>query len=125
MFRFCAFLLLLSALIVPRVAWGAHEAGHGASIASTEAHVHHDGHTHLEASHDNHSDSDESAADSEAPGLAHDHLAAEVLSAMADVGHGYVGQSDIYKRSLLSPDRRSADAPGTPTSSLLRPPRAA
>ena len=125
MFRFFAFVLLFSALIVPRIAWGAHEAGHGAGIASSEAHVHHDCHTHLAASHGHHGDADESVAESEAPSLVHDHLAVDILSAMADAGHGYVGQADVYMRLSLSPERRRVEPPRTPTSSLLRPPRTA
>ena len=118
-----AFLLLLAcALFVPRVAWGAHEAGHDQPVGPEVEHVHHGDHLHqvsadLRADHEAH--------DERNGGLVHDHLPADVLSAMADFGADEHAESlaAFTERHLI--DRRRFGDPTASPDSLLRPPREA
>jgi len=45
-FRILALVLLVSALVVPRAAWGAHLSGHDDLSSVTAVHSHHDDHAH-------------------------------------------------------------------------------
>lgn len=118
-FRIFALVLLVSALIVPRAAWGAHLSGHEDLSSIGAVHSHHDDHAH------EHSAADEDAAEQDdAPGdLTHDHKPAfavggdiplpEVSPINAVIGvRSAEGLTELHLRVLSRPD------------SLLRPPRA-
>lgn len=118
------FLALLCALIIPRVAWGAHMSGHDQSLPASVSHVHHDDHTHIAA------DSDEKGSQEDGKmerhgGLAHNHLPADVLSMMGDGNADTYNTGWFYGGSSYSLDRRSERPPAQAPKSLLRPPRTA
>lgn len=115
--------MLICALIVPRVAWGAHEAGHDQPAAAPIEHVHHGDHSH-EVVGD--AEEDGTAHDDEQDGgLVHDHLPAEVLSAIANVDNGIGADAPPIFASLPQPDLSGSGSPAAAPDSLLRPPRAA
>lgn len=130
MTRFLALALLLCALVVPRAAWAEHVGQHGLSLASSEDHVHHDDHVHKVAAsevgheHDARSDDDSPNDGSDhGPALAHNHLAADVLSVLAEPEY-----APLLNDHFMLAERRSAaplasGAPGSPPNNLLRPPR--
>jgi hypothetical protein len=118
-FRFLTLVLLVSALVVPRAAWGAHLSGHEDLSSVGAVHSHHEDHAH------EHSASGEDAAEQDdAPGdLTHDHKPAfavggdiplpEISPVSAVIGaRSAEGLTELYLRVLSRPD------------SLLRPPRA-
>jgi hypothetical protein len=115
--------MLICALIVPRVAWGAHEAGHDQPMASMVEHVHHDGHSHQVIVDSD--DQDLVQHDDRDGGLVHDHLPADVLSAMADVDAGQVAGKALFFASQHLLDRNRIGHPSAAPDSLLRPPRTA
>lgn len=122
MARHAFLLLLVCALFVPRVAWGAHEAGHDQLVGPKVEHVHHGDHSHevsvdLQGDHKPHDESNN--------GLVHDHLPADVLSAMADIDADEHAESvaAFTERHLI--DRRRFGDPSVSPDSLLRPPREA
>lgn len=125
MTRVLTFLLLVSALIIPRAAWAAHEAGHDQPMGSAVEHVHHGDHTHDLAMDDHPGDHASPDGPEGESGLVHDHLPVDVLSAFADL--------DSDRNAMLAPvfasrhalDRRPDDDPATSSASLLRPPRTA
>lgn len=117
-FRILAFVLLVSALIVPRAAWGAHLSGHDDLSSVGAVHSHHGDHAH------EHSATGEDAddQDDESEGLTHDHKPAfavagdiplpEVSPVNAVIGaRSTEGGAEPFHRVLARPD------------SLLRPPR--
>lgn len=114
--------MLVCALIVPRVAWGAHEAGHDQPVAAMTKHAHHEGHSH-EVFVDVDDKHLTQGGDRDG-GLIHDHVTADVLSAMAvsDVGTD-TGDAFLYASQHLIDRHRSGEPAATPDS-LLRPPRA-
>lgn len=119
------FLTLLCALVIPRVAWGAHVSGHDAPIATAVAHVHHGDHSHALDDSQPVDVAHEPTASDDREGLAHNHVPADVLSAMADAGNaGEVAPMPFPDASHLL-DRRSDGAPAQAPHSLLRPPRTA
>lgn len=123
MFRLAILSMLICALIVPRVAWGAHEAGHDQPMASMVEHVHHDGHSHeviVESDDQNLVQHDDRES-----GFVHDHLPADVLSAMADLDAGHVADGTLFFASQHLLDRHRIGHPSAAPDSLLRPPRAA
>lgn len=118
-FRILTLVLLVSALVVPRAAWGTHLSGHHDLSSVGAVHSHHDDHAH------EHSASGEDAAEQgDAPGdLTHDHKPAfavggdiplpEISPVDAVIGaRSAEGLKELHLRVLSSPD------------SLLRPPRA-
>lgn len=123
MFRIAALLLLLSALIVPRMAWSAHEGGYGYQRA--EAHVHHGDHTHAVSDHGHTGRNGHLESDlSDAP-LVHDHIAADVLSSMASIADTNFVAGPFLGRYSDFPERLSRGAPSGDPNTLLRPPRTA
>lgn len=118
------FLALLCALIIPRVAWGAHMSGQDQALPATVSHVHHDDHAHPVADPDV-KGSQEDVEPERHGGLAHNHLPADVLSAMGDVNADPYETAWFYGASLHSLDRRSDRTPAQAPDSLLRPPRTA
>jgi hypothetical protein len=115
--------MLVCALIVPRAAWGAHEAGHEQPVSSTTQHVHHGEHSHevvvgtADGQSAHHEDGEKK--------LVHDHLPADVLSAMAASHDGDdVGNALLYSSRHLI-DRHRTGEPYAASDSLLRPPRTA
>lgn len=111
-------LLFVCALIVPRVAWGAHVSGHE-SVATSSTHLHPSDLSHEGAGGREDAEGDSDAGD----GLTHNHAPAEVLSLMAG--------TDVAKQDARVPhsaavhllDIRSRGAPSATFGSLLRPPR--
>lgn len=123
MFRIAALLLLISALIVPRMAWSAHEVRH--DYQRTVAHVHHGDHTHAVSDHD-HGGFEEHADDDNGDALlVHDHLAADVLSSMATIADTIAAEQPFFRSEPDAPERRSSGAPSGDPNTLLRPPRTA
>lgn len=123
MLRHFTLLMLVCALIVPRLAWGAHEAGHDQSVDSITQHVHHDGHSHevvvdVENVHLTNGDNGEG-------GLLHNHLPADVLSVMAGSNAADDTGNAFLFASLHLIDRHRTGQPSVAPDSLLRPPRAA
>ena len=119
MVRILTLILLVSALVVPRAAWGAHLSGHENLSSVGAVHSHHDDHAH------EHSATDEGAAElDDAPSdLTHDHKPAfavggdiplpEISPVNAVIGAPSTeGLAELHLRVLSRPD------------SLLRPPRA-
>lgn len=121
--RIAALLLLMSALIVPRMAWSAHEGGYDYQRAV--AHVHHGDHTHAVSDHGHigHKDLREGEL-SDAP-LVHDHIAADVLSSMAAIADANFVAGPFLGRDSGFPERRRSGAPSGDPNTLLRPPRTA
>ena len=119
MFRIFALVLLVSALVVPRAAWGAHLSGHEALSSVGAVHSHHDDHAHEHSA-----SGEEAAAQNDAPGdLTHDHKPAfavggdiplpEISPVDVVIGaRSAEGLTELHLRLLSRPD------------SLLRPPRA-
>ena len=118
-FRILALVLLVSALVVPRAAWGAHLSGHEDLSSLGAVHSHHDDHAH------EHSATDEDPTEQDdAPGdLTHDHKPAFAvggdipLPEISPVGAVFgarsaEGLTELHLTVLSRPD------------SLLRPPRA-
>ena len=118
-FRILTLVLLVSALVVPRAAWGAHLSGHDVLSSIGAVHSHHADHAH------EHSATDEDAAEQDdAPGdLTHDHKPAfavagdiplpEISPVSATIAsRSAEGLTELHLRVLSRPD------------SLLRPPRA-
>jgi len=121
--RHLALILIICALIVPRVMWGAHEAGHDQPVIAMVEHVHHDGHTH-EVAVDDHGD--ELPGDGDHDGkVAHNHQAADVLSSIASIDGHHTSESQLAFAALHLLDRGRTIAPAAHPDSLLRPPRAA
>ena len=118
-FRILTLVLLVSALIVPRAAWGAHLSGHEDLSSIGAVHSHHHDHAHEQSA------SGEGAVEQDdAPGdLTHDHKPAfavggdiplpEMSAVDAVIGAASAkGLTQLHLRVLSRPD------------SLLRPPRA-
>lgn len=123
MFRIAALLLLISALIVPRMAWSAHEVGH--DYQRTVTHAHHGDHTHEVNDHGHDEHKDHSGSDLSDTPLVHDHLAADVLSAMAAIAGTNFAEQPFLWREPGFLERRSSAAPSGDSITLLRPPRTA
>lgn len=118
-FRILALVLLVSALVVPRAAWGAHLSGHDDLSSAGAVHSHHGDHSH----EDEAIDSDAGEHDDGPVDLTHDHRSALAIAGdiplpeAAPVGAATATQStegitELHLRVLSRPD------------SLLRPPRA-
>lgn len=115
--------MLICALIVPRVAWGAHEAGHDQPATAMVEHIHHGDHSHEVVAD---AEGDGTAHDDEREGgLVHDHLPAEVLSAIADLDNGIGAEAPAIFASIPQPELSGSGSPAAAPNSLLRPPRAA
>lgn len=113
-------LLFVCALVVPRVAWGAHVSGHE-TIAAASEHAHHGDHSHGIASADpTPAESDKRGAQGD-HGLVHNHVSADILSAMATREADDRPLRFASARPLI--DRRSRRLPSADAESLLRPPR--
>jgi hypothetical protein len=128
MFSRLALLLLVCALVVPKVAWGAHLAGHEQMAANASVHTHHGNHAHEHAAEeaDDQTSADEQATKGVGPdqGLTHDHSPSLSLAA-ATLSSDYLRLSSWFARAELRFDRSfESDALSRPES-LLRPPRAA
>lgn len=118
MFRILTLVLLVSALIVPRAAWGAHLSGHEDLSSVSAVHSHHDDHAHEHSA-----TGGDAAAQDDAPGdLTHDHKPAfavggdiplpEISPVKAViVARSAEGLTELHLTVLSRPD------------SLLRPPR--
>lgn len=130
MTRLLTLALLLCALVVPRAAWAEHVGQHGQSLASSEFHVHHDDHIHKvaasEVGHEYDASPDDASPGDDGdrwPALAHNHLAADVLSVMAEPEYAPL----LKDRFMLAERRRTAPlaygAPESPPNNLMRPPR--
>jgi len=123
--RFLALALLLCALVVPRAAWAEHVGQHGQSFASSEDHVHHDGHVHKvaanQAEHEHASAADHESKGSN--GLAHNHLAADLLSVGAEPDAMDQLIETLPPSQALGAALPIITAPASPPNSLLRPPR--
>lgn len=131
MFTRFAFMLLLCALVVPKVAWGAHLGGHEQLATAGAVHTHHAQHVHeddgnatADAGPEAGVVSDKASSSGGEKGLTHDHgpsltLTAGVLLPQApELSAWRVADRPIMGRSL------PVDALSRPDS-LLRPPRAA
>ncbi len=118
-----ALLLLVSALIVPRAAWDAHEAGHESLSSANAVHTHHDGyaHEHDGAQTDDGQGIDSGESDS---GLTHEHG-----PSFAQASAIVLPNADTLPILRLSKyvyvERASGSAPLHHPDSLLRPPRTA
>lgn len=130
MLRLLALLTLAFALIVPRAAWATHVSVDDTVRAATAMHVHHDGHSHdVDDSHHDDHDADGGQADHDAApghehdGVPHNHVAADVLSAMATGGGPGLAVEGFHANAAHGLDTRSRGAPSTARNSLLRPPR--
>lgn len=118
-FRILALVLLVSALVVPSTAWGAHLSGHDDLSSVGAVHSHHDDHAHEHSA-----TGEDGAKQDDAPDdLTHDHNPAfavggdiplpEVSSVNAVIGARSADDpAELHLRVLSRPD------------SLLRPPRA-
>lgn len=119
MIRILALVLLVSALVVPRAAWGAHLSGHEDLSSAGAVHSHDD-----DRAHEHSAVGEDSTEQDDAPGdLTHDHKPAfavggdiplpEISPVSAVIGARSIeGLTELYVRVLSRPD------------SLLRPPRA-
>ncbi len=118
-FRILAFVLLVTALVVPRAAWGAHLSGHDDLSSVGAVHSHHGDRAHEHSA----TGVDADDQNDESEGLTHDHKPAfsvagdiplpEVSPVNAVVGaRSTEGVTELYLKVLSRPD------------SLLRPPRA-
>lgn len=125
MIRYATLLLLVCALLVPRVAWGAHEAGHEQIAGADAVHVHHGDHSHHMDAHNHGHGSADLAIDLDDGKLVHDHVAADVLSAAAHIDDAAKLDGVWHATSIQLLELRSSGAPAAPPSSLLRPPRTA
>lgn len=117
-FRIFALVLLVSALVVPRAAWGAHLSGHEDLSSAGAVHSHHDNHAHEHSAGD--AERDEQ---NDAPGdLMHDHKPAFAIGGDIPLpeispvdtvlaARSVEGLNELHLAVLSRPD------------SLLRPPR--
>ncbi len=122
MFRILTLLLLVIALIVPRAAWAAHEAGHDGPLGPAVEHVHHGDHSHDLTMQDHVDDPSSFETPVGDAGLVHDHLPADVLSAIADLDAGkHVTLLPAFVSSHAL-DKRPDGDPATPSGFLFRPP---
>lgn len=118
------FFALLCALIIPRVAWAAHISGDDQSRPASVSHVHHDDHSHVVVDPEDGGSHDDDKRDDHG-GLAHNHLPADVLSAMGEAAVGLHDIRSSYARTMHLLDRRGDRPPTEARDSLLRPPRTA
>lgn len=130
MLRFLALLTLAFGLIVPRAAWATHVSVDDTIRATTAMHVHHGGHSHdIDESDDSAHDGDVGQTDHgsspghEHDGVPHNHVAADVLSAMAAGGGSDLAVEDFYAAAAHGLDTRSRGAASKAPEALLRPPR--
>lgn len=118
-FRILALVLLASALVVPRAAWGAHLSGHEELSSAGAVHSHHDDRAHEHSA----AGEDGTEQDNAPDDLTHDHKPAfavggdmplpEISPVSAVIGaRSPEGLTELHLRVLSRPD------------SLLRPPRA-
>ena len=114
MFRILALVLLVSALVVPRAAWGAHMSGHEDLSSAGAVHSHHHEHSAGDAEPDEQDD---------APGdLTHDHKPAFAIG--GDIPLPEISPVDtvIAARSVEGLNELHLAVLSRPDS-LLRPPR--
>lgn len=118
-FRILAFFMLVSALVVPRAAWGAHLSGHADLSSVNAVHSHHG-----DNAHEHEATGEDAGEQEDEPGdLTHDHAPAFAVSGdiplpeaapiNAMTGACFAeALSELHLRMVSRPD------------SLLRPPRA-
>ena len=124
MFRACALLLMICALLMPRMAWGAHMAGHDDLLTASAAHTHHDGHSHETAS--DHELAGAALADPDTgDGFTHDHQAAQALVTAVVLPDAVDAPGFRPQDGAARYARLPSHAPPTHADSLLRPPRLA
>jgi hypothetical protein len=116
------FLALLCSLVVPRVAWSAHVAGHEVLTTAGAVHTHHGDHTH---EHDAESSTEHdpvSDTENESDGLTHEHEPAFALGSAVIIPDAvsltvWPASSEVQvSRESVGRNRKHPD-------SLLRPPR--
>ena len=118
-FRILALILLVSALVVPRAAWGAHLSGHEDLSSVGAVHSHHDDHAHEHSA-----SGEEAAAQNDAPGdLTHDHKPAFAVGGDIPLPESFPVKAVIGARSAEGLTELHLTVFSRPDS-LLRPPRA-
>lgn len=117
-FRILALVLLVSALVVPRAAWGAHLSGHEDLGSAGAVHSHHDDHAHEHSAGDAEPDEQNDAPDD----LTHDHKPAFAIG--GDIPLPEISPVDtvIAARSVEGLNELHLAVLSRPDS-LLRPPR--
>ncbi len=117
-------IMLVSALVVPRAAWGAHLSGHDDLSTAGAMHSHHEDGTHeYDSSPSSAGDSSMVADDEQDNGLTHDHSPSFAVSGAVVLPDSAV-LPDLH---VLAASTESMERSGTSLShpdSLLRPPRA-
>jgi hypothetical protein len=122
-FRFLILILLVSALIVPRAAWGAHLSGHDDLSAAGAVHSHHGDDSHDHDSNQLSADASSVTGDGEQDGLTHDHSPSFAVSGAIMLPCDAV----LHALSVVVASTENMERSGTSLShpdSLLRPPRA-
>lgn len=118
-FRILALLMLVSALVVPRAAWGAHLSGHDDLSSINAVHSHHGDHAHEHTATGE--DADEQGDE---PGdLTHDHAPAFAVAGDIPLPDATLFGARIGACSLEGVTELNLRAVSRPDS-LLRPPRA-
>jgi hypothetical protein len=124
-FRFLTLILLVSALIVPRAAWGAHLSGHDDLSTAGAVHAHHDddSHEHETGKFLVGDPSIDTDSEGEQDGLTHDHSPSFAVSAAIVLPDDAI----LPALNVVAASTESMERSGTSLShpdSLLRPPRA-
>ncbi len=123
MFRFLTLIVLVSALIVPRAAWGAHLSGHDDLSTAGAVHSHHDDDSHDHDSNQLSADVSSVTGDGEQDGLTHDHSPSFAVSGAIVLPDDAV----LPALSVVAASTERTERSGSSLShlaSLLRPPRA-
>jgi hypothetical protein len=122
--RSLAFLLLLCALVVPRVAWSAHLAGHDELASVASVHTHHGDHVHDHGYEDAPVADHNSGDDASGEGLTHEHSPSlSVVAALLAPETASIGGQ--IAPTLVQTNWTNAPAADSRPDSILRPPRAA
>lgn len=126
MFRIFTLILLISALVVPRAAWGAHLSGHDDLSTAGAVHSHHgdDSHEHEHETGKNlvGDSSPGAGSDGEQDNLTHDHSPSFAVSGAIVLPDDAV----LPALNVVAASTESMERSGTSLShpdSLLRPPR--
>lgn len=118
-FRLLTLVLLVSALVVPRAAWGAHLSGHENLSSVGAVHSHHDDHDHEHsATGEADAEQDDAAGD-----LTHDHKPAFAVGGDIPLPEISPVRAVIGERSAIGPTELRLRVLSR-LDSLLRPPRA-
>jgi hypothetical protein len=116
------FLALLCSLVLPRVAWSAHVAGHEVLATASAVHTHHGGHAHEHAAESSAEYDPVSDAENESDGLTHEHEPAFALGTAVILPDAV----SLPARSISSEPEAVRESCGRNLKhpdSLLRPPR--